>query len=72
MAEIKKAIGDKIAQLKKEIAEYQHYLDISEKAFTTYRQAIEEANKKLAEMTGHQQGDKLKSSGLYYAITKTR
>ena len=67
--EIKKAVEDKIEQLKADIKEYQHYLAICDKAFATYRKAVEEADKKLAEMTGHQQDSKLKTSSLYYAIT---
>lgn len=67
--EIKKAVVDKIEQLKTDIKEYQHYLAICDEAFATYRKAIEEADKKLAEMTGHQQDSKLKTSSLYYAIT---
>lgn len=67
--EIKKAVEDKIEQLKADIKEYQHYLAICDEAFTTYRKAVEEADKRLAEMTGHQQDSKLKTSSLYYAIT---
>lgn len=67
--EIKKAVADKIEQLKADIKEYQHYLTICDDAFSTYRKAIEEADKRLAEMTGHQQDGKLKTSSLYYAIT---
>ena len=67
--EMKKAVADKIEQLKAEIEEYQHYLAICDEAFLTYRKAVEEADKRLAEMTGHQQDSKLKTSSLYYAIT---
>lgn len=64
--EIKKAVEDKIEQLKADIKEYQHDLAICDEAFATYRKAIAEADKRLAEMTRHQ---KQKYSSLYCAIT---
>lgn len=68
--EVRKAIEKRITDYSEEEKDLARQIKIAEKAFNEYRQAIAEAEKRLAAIA-NKPGDKYPSS-LYYKITETR